>query len=112
MSQTGQWATPDIHTEVRGAVGFVTLNRPQALNALSLAMVRSLYEVLSVWQSDPAIAAVALRGSHKSGAFGAFCAGGDIRFFYEQARLGNPQIDDFLPKNTRSTHSPTAMPNR
>ena len=96
MNHRWHWATPDIHTEVRGAVGFVTLNRPKALNALSLAMVRSLYEVLTAWQTDPAIAAVALRGSHKDGAFGAFCAGGDIRFFHEQARLGNPQIDDFF----------------
>lgn len=90
------WATADIHTQVRGGVGFITLNRPRALNALSLGMIRSLYATLRAWQADADIVAVAIRGSNKEGAFGAFCAGGDIRFFHDEAASGNPQMDDFF----------------
>lgn len=99
-----QWATPDVTSEVRGRVGFITLNRPKALNALSLGMVRSLYEILQAWQNDDAIAAVAIRGSNKEGVFGAFCAGGDIRFFHEQAAFGNPEIEDFFTEEYALNH--------
>ncbi len=71
----------DVLAEVQGQVGLITLNRAKALNALSLDMVRSITKVLSAWQHDPRVQAVAMRGMGKEGAFGAFCAGGDIRFF-------------------------------
>lgn len=89
-------ASPWVLTEVRGAVGFITLNRPQALNALDLGMVRALTGALQDWQADPAVAAVAIRGSHKGGPFGGFCAGGDIRFFHRAALAGNPELEDFF----------------
>ena len=72
-------------TEVRGQVGFITLNRPKALNALSLDMVRGLTRALLAWEHDPAIQVVAIRGTNKLGNFGGFCAGGDIRFFHQAA---------------------------
>ena len=99
MSTTWQWQTPDVQAEVRGSVGFITLNRPKALNALSLEMVRSLYEILQTWQADAAI-----RGSNKEGAFGAFCAGGDIRFFHAQAPHGNPAVEDFFTEEYALNH--------
>ncbi|MDO5653318.1 MAG: enoyl-CoA hydratase/isomerase family protein [Brachymonas sp.] len=88
--------TPAVEAEVRGRIGFVTLNRPQALNALSLDMVRGLYAQLLAWRDDPAIVAIAMRGTSRNGPFGAFCAGGDIRFFHEHTLRGNPQVEDFF----------------
>ena len=55
--------TSVIEAEVRGRVGLITLNRPQALNALSLEMVRHLHAVLLAWRADPFVVAVALRGN-------------------------------------------------
>lgn len=86
----------DVIAQVRGQVGFITLNRPQALNALTLGMVRSLTAALLAWQEDPAVHAVAIRGSNKTGVFGGFCAGGDIRFFHQAALAGDPALEDFF----------------
>ena len=89
-------AQGEILTEVRGRVGFITLNRPKALNALSLGMVRELMRVLLAWRHDPDVLAVAIRGSNKEGPFGAFCAGGDIRFLHQAGSQGDPQLEDFF----------------
>ncbi len=86
----------EILTEVRGQVGFITLNRAKALNALSLGMVRDLLGVLLRWQNDDKVLAVAIRGNGKEGAFGAFCAGGDIRFLHKAGSTGNPELEDFF----------------
>ncbi|MFV0601914.1 MAG: enoyl-CoA hydratase/isomerase family protein [Brachymonas sp.] len=88
--------TADIHAEQRGRIGFLSLNRPQALNALSLEMVRKLYAILDIWRESQDIAAIALRGNSRSGPFGTFCAGGDLRFFYEQTLQENPQVGNFF----------------
>jgi enoyl-CoA hydratase len=90
--------------EVKGQVGFITLNRPQALNALNLSMVRGLTSVLLAWEKDPAIAAVAIRGTSKQGNFGGFCAGGDIRFFHQAALSGNPALEDFFTEEYALNH--------
>ncbi len=95
---------PEVLSEVRGRVGFITLNRPKALNALSLSMIRSLTRCLLAWRDDPAVAAVAIRGTSKSGPFGAFCAGGDIRFFHQAALAENPQLDDFFTEEYALNH--------
>jgi enoyl-CoA hydratase/carnithine racemase len=91
-------------TEVCGQVGCITLNRPKALNALSLDMVRRLTTVLLQWRADPAILAVAIRGTHKAGNFGGFCAGGDIRFFHQAALAGNPELEDFFTEEYTLNH--------
>ena len=65
----------DILFERRGAAGLVTLNRPQALNAVSLAMVRALTQQLAQWEDDPAITRVIVTASGGR----AFSAGGDLR---------------------------------
>jgi enoyl-CoA hydratase/carnithine racemase len=88
--------TDDLIIETQGRMGLITLNRPKALNALSLDMIRGLTEVLLRWRHDDQIAAVAIRGSSKHGAFGHFCAGGDIRFFHEAALAGDPRLEDFF----------------
>jgi enoyl-CoA hydratase len=91
-------------TEVRGRVGFITLNRPKALNALNLEMVRGLTQVLLAWQHDEAIVAVAIRGSSKQGNFGGFCAGGDIRYFHQAALAGDPSLEDFFTEEYALNH--------
>ena len=82
--------------EERGGVGLITLSRPKAMNALSLGMVRGILGALRRWKADPAIYAIAMRGSDKNGPFGNFCAGGDIRFFHEVALAGTPELEDFF----------------
>jgi len=86
----------DVLHERHGHLGLITLNRPRALNALSLPMVRELARVLTEWRDDSNIWAVAIRGSNKEGAFGAFCAGGDIRYFHQAALAGDPTLEDFF----------------
>ncbi len=94
----------DVLSEVRGQVGFITLNRPRALNALSLSMVRDLMAILLAWQNDGRVLAVAIRGSNKEGPFGAFCAGGDIRFLHQAGSQGNPQLEDFFTEEYALNH--------
>ena len=94
----------EVLSEVRGQVGFITLNRPRALNALSLGMVRDLMGILLAWQDDARVLAVAIRGSNKEGPFGAFCAGGDIRFLHQAGSTGNPQIEDFFTEEYALNH--------
>jgi enoyl-CoA hydratase/carnithine racemase len=65
----------EIRLAQRGGLMVVTLNRPRALNALSLAMCRTLARGLASWQADPTIHAVLIKGEGER----AFCAGGDIR---------------------------------
>lgn len=101
---TAAAAAPEVLSEVRGQVGFITLNRPRALNALSLGMVRDLMAILLAWQHDDAVLAVAIRGSNKEGPFGAFCAGGDIRFLHQAGSQGNPQLEDFFTEEYALNH--------
>ena len=90
--------------EVQARVGLITLNRPRALNALSLGMIRDLTAALLGWRDDPAVIAVAIRGTGKEGPFGAFCAGGDIRFFHQAALAGNPELEDFFSEEYALNH--------
>jgi enoyl-CoA hydratase len=74
----------DLLFERRGVAGLVILNRPQALNAVSHAMVRELSRQLAEWESDPAVTRVVLT-AHGSRAFS---AGGDLRALYDLGRAG------------------------
>ncbi|MGZ3457438.1 MAG: enoyl-CoA hydratase/isomerase family protein, partial [Archangium sp.] len=65
----------DVLLETRGPVGLVTLNRPKALNALDLGMIRALHPALEAWASDSQVKAVVIRGAGGR----AFCSGGDVR---------------------------------
>ena len=51
----------DIQFEQQGSVGFITLARPRALNALSLPMIRDITAALRLWLDDPAVLVVAMR---------------------------------------------------
>ncbi len=94
----------EVIAERRGQVGFITLNRPKALNALSLEMIRALSACLTNWLNDPLVKAVALRGSSKTGPFGALCAGGDIRFFHQAALASDPALEDFFTEEYALNH--------
>lgn len=96
--------SPHVQIECPGRVGCITLNRPQALNALSLDMIRALTACLLAWRDDPEVLAVAIRGTNKEGPFGAFCAGGDIRFFHQAALGGAPELEDFFTEEYRLNH--------
>jgi enoyl-CoA hydratase/carnithine racemase len=75
----------EIRASVSNRIGFIELNRPQALNALSLPMIRSMHAALDAWRSDPGVAAVVVHSRNPR----AFCAGGDVRYFYETAHRGD-----------------------
>lgn len=59
----------------QGRIGRITLNRPRALNALDLGMIRAIARALDLWRDDPAVHAVLIEGAGER----AFCAGGDVR---------------------------------
>jgi enoyl-CoA hydratase len=76
--------TADILFERRGAAGLVTLNRPQALGAVTHAMVLALRTQLDAWAEDAAVTRVVVTSAPGR----AFSAGGDIRALYELGRAG------------------------
>jgi enoyl-CoA hydratase/carnithine racemase len=94
----------DVIAQIEGRIGCITLNRPKALNALSLDMVRQITSALLAWKNNPQVLAVAVRGTGKEGPFGAFCAGGDIRFFHQAASSGDPRLEDFFTEEYRLNH--------
>jgi enoyl-CoA hydratase len=64
----------NILVETRGRVGLVTLNRPQALNALNKATMEEIVAAITAMDANPAVGAVVITGSEK-----AFAAGADIK---------------------------------
>lgn len=81
---------PEILCEIRGSAGFVLLNRPKALNALNLSMVRELARALDAWEHDAAVTRIVVTGAGEK----AFCAGGDIRSLHDLGKAG--QYDEML----------------
>lgn len=93
--------TSDVTLERVGNKGIITLDRPKALNALSLDMIRKIYPQLRKWDTDPDMKMVIIKAKPGSKAF---CSGGDVktialtrgqpselrdRFFREEYRLNN-----------------------
>jgi enoyl-CoA hydratase len=71
--------------ERRGHAGVIVLNRPKALNALTLTMVRLIAAALDRWERDDSVDRVIIRAAGDR----AFCAGGDIRRLYDLGRAGD-----------------------
>src|SRR5271169_1577721 len=73
-----------------GGLAALTINRPRALNALTLDNYRRFAPALSGWAEDPSVHAVVVRGAGGR----AFCAGGDVRAVYEAGRgiSGDPDL--------------------
>src|SRR5208282_4590781 len=81
-----------------GDVGVITLNRPQALNALTDKMIRSLNACLQIWAANDAIKAVVI----KAAAGRAFCAGGDLRLLYQHCLKARKKLPLFFIRNINS----------
>ncbi len=74
-------------------VGWIKLDRPNALNALTYEMIETLYRVLQEWKNDDSVAFVCLEGEGDK----AFCAGGDVRAFYN-LRKSKGNIEEYAIK--------------
>jgi enoyl-CoA hydratase/carnithine racemase len=81
----------DIRSHVDHGVGFLTLNRPKAINSLNQSMVEGLRAVLTAWECDDAVSAVVLSGAGERG----LCAGGDVVAIYHSARADGAQARRF-----------------
>lgn len=87
----------EILFERHGRAGIITLNRPKALNALTLSMVDAMTAQLALWRTDREVEMVIVRGSGEK----AFCAGGDIRALYDSGKAGTPYVIDFYAREYR-----------
>lgn len=98
--------TEFIRTEIRGRIGFITLTRPKALNALSHDMIRAMASALDAWRDDPKVLGVVLQGEGEKG----LCAGGDIRYFHEAVSAGRTDIMDFFTDEYRLNYAIATYP--
>ena len=92
--------TQDILFTCEKHIGVVTLNRPNALNALTLPMLVALQNQLSHWDNDPAIHAIVIKATEGR----AFCAGGDVRFIYQLGSGAYAQSMNFFAIEYRLNH--------
>jgi enoyl-CoA hydratase len=74
----------DLIARREGSAGIIRLNRPKAINAMTLEMSESIDRALDQFEADPAVAVVVLEGAGERG----LCAGGDIRGLYESSCAG------------------------
>jgi enoyl-CoA hydratase len=90
----------DIRFSRQGSLAIITLERLQALNALTLEMVAALDEQLTAWADDDGVAAVVIRSAGGR----AFCAGGDIRALHDASKRRDPCVRDFYRTEYRLNH--------
>src|SRR4051812_4192738 len=85
MTQAAAVTESDADLIVRreGAVGVIRLNRPKAINAVTLEMFRDIDKALDRFKRDPGVAVILLEGAGERG----LCAGGDIRALYESSQI-------------------------
>ncbi|KJF73055.1 enoyl-CoA hydratase/isomerase family protein [Agrobacterium arsenijevicii] len=84
-------AETQVIVERQGRAGIIRLNRPKAINSLTLPMVRGLFQALHHFEDDPGISCVVLTGEGDRG----LCAGGDVRIIHDLGRAGDPQVLEF-----------------
>ena len=75
---------PEVLVRTEGALGRITLNRPRALNALNVGMIRAVHAALDAWRDDSDVEIVLIDGAGERG----LCAGGDVRALREQILAG------------------------
>jgi enoyl-CoA hydratase len=75
---------PDLIVRREGSAGIIRLNRPKAINAMTLEMSMGIDAALDLFESDPAVAVAVLEGAGERG----LSAGGDIRGLYESSKAG------------------------
>jgi len=74
----------DLIVRREGAAGVIRLNRPKAINAMTLEMSLGIDAALDRFETDPQVGVIVLEGAGERG----LCAGGDIRGLYESSRAG------------------------
>jgi enoyl-CoA hydratase len=74
---------PDLIARREGSAGIIRLNRPKAINAVTLEMFRDIDKALDQFEADPAVAVIVLEGAGERG----LCAGGDIRALWESSKV-------------------------
>lgn len=93
-----------VHTSISNGTGLILLDRPKALNSLSLEMVRDITAALLAWRDSAEVDAVVIRSTSEK----ALCAGGDIRFFYDVGRdtpqAGSALLEDFFTEEYALNH--------
>ncbi|EJZ22464.1 enoyl-CoA hydratase/isomerase family protein [Rhizobium sp. Pop5] len=90
----------EVIIERRGTAGIIRLNRPRALNSLTLPMIGAIAEALDAFADDPEMASVVMTGEGERG----LCAGGDIRALHESARAGDGLAGTFWREEFRLNH--------
>ncbi|NLP83469.1 enoyl-CoA hydratase/isomerase family protein [Microbacterium sp. CFH 90308] len=80
-------AEPTVLARASGGLGQLTLNRPRAINALDLGMIRLAHEALDAWEHDTEVDIVLLDGAGERG----LCAGGDVRGLAERVNDGRAE---------------------
>jgi len=73
----------DLIARREGSVGVIRLNRPKAINAVTLEMFRDIDKALVQFEADPAVGLILLEGAGERG----LCAGGDIRALYDSSQV-------------------------
>jgi enoyl-CoA hydratase/carnithine racemase len=73
----------DLIARVEGAAGVIRLNRPKAINAVTLEMFRDIENALDRFEADPTVSVILLEGAGERG----LCAGGDIRALWESSKV-------------------------
>ncbi|ULJ71043.1 enoyl-CoA hydratase/isomerase family protein [Rhizobium gallicum] len=90
----------EVIIERRGTAGIIRLNRPKALNSLTLGMVRMIDAALDEFAYDDGVASVVVTGEGDRG----FCAGGDIRALHESGRSGSELAETFWREEFTLNH--------
>src|SRR6266478_5668319 len=76
-------AEPDLIARREGSAGIIRLNRPKAINAVTLEMFRDIDRALDAFEADPKVGVIVLEGAGERG----LCSGGDIRALYESSKV-------------------------
>lgn len=105
----GDWSdfeTEHIRFELKGTAAIIRLDRPRALNSLTLPMVRAMKAALARFAEEPAVASVVVAGEGRRG----LCAGGDVRIIHDLGKARDPEVTRFwreeFPLNAMIAHFP------
>ena len=99
----------DLIARIDGTAGRITLNRPDALNALTYDMCLEIESMLDLWEANPNVSLIIFDAAGDR----AFCAGGDITMMYATAEVGDFEYGASSgPMNIASMPSWPPAPNR
>jgi enoyl-CoA hydratase len=106
MMQNAHGGADEIIIEQIDKAGIIRLNRPKAINSVTLPMVHAMRPALHAFAGDPAIHLVILTGEGERG----LCAGGDVRVIHDLGKAGDADVSRFwrdeFPLNYAISHYP------